>query len=416
MGVWPGLLGATPRVRTGEGAGWASVPEERRPALRVSPLRRAGLCPPPQGARSPAPRPPAPPGRCRSRWVPVCWVASVQTLQRSPDLKAWCQQPALFTGMRPELKTLLFFVFFPRGKGSLQRKYRGTQRVWYPGGKRGHAASSLQAGSPHGRRSLSPALQTRPLGSFHLSLARPEPGSSSRTHPGPIPGVRAPFPPHLGCEPLRQELPAGELRLVSLARCSAALATLADPIRCLLRDAKVGCEGRVSPVPRNLQSKQRGLPYHRENKGRSSGTASGRRSGSSGPGDARGGAGQRSLAAPEAVKAACGRSEVSLAGAVGRERCGAGEGAAGGQMTGPHVTSQERPRTSTLCLHGVRSKKPTPADAPYRPRSSASRRAYIKGAAGRLPAGGTREATRRQVRGGGQPRRASEGRGTSRPV
>ncbi|XP_054658901.1 apolipoprotein A-V isoform X2 [Grus americana] len=63
-------------------------------------------------------------------------------------------------------------------------------------------------------------------------------------------------------------------------------------------------------------------------------------------------------------------------------------------MTGPHVTSQERPWTSTLCLHGVRSKRPSPVDAPYRPCLSASRRLYIKCTTGRLPAGGTREASR----------------------
>lgn len=99
----------------------------------------------------------------------------------------------------------------------------------------------------------------------------------------------------------------------------------------------------------------------------------------------------------EGVKAARGCSEVRTARAVGWEQCGAGEGTAGGQMTGPHVTSQERPRTSTLCLHGVRSKKPTPADAPYRLSSSASRWTYIKAAAGGLPAAGAQEATRSQA-------------------
>ncbi|KAM6044707.1 LOW QUALITY PROTEIN: apolipoprotein A-V [Theristicus caerulescens] len=155
-------------------------------------------------------------------------------------------------------------------------------------------------------------------------------------------------------------------------------------------------EGRLRGQgwPRNPQSEQRGLPYRWENKGRSSGwPAAGQLHGRSLPGRCSG------RGSPEGVKAARGRSEVRPAGAVGRERRGAGEGAAGGQITGPHVSPQERPWTSTLCLHGVRSKKPTP-DAPYRPRSSASRRAYIKGAAGRLPAGGTREATRSQVRGG----------------
>lgn len=52
--------------------------------------------------------------------------------------------------------------------------------------------------------------------------------------------------------------------------CPAALhplATLAAPSHRLLHDAKVGCEGRVSLDPRNLQSKRRGLPYHWENKG-----------------------------------------------------------------------------------------------------------------------------------------------------
>lgn len=38
---------------------------------------------------------------------------------------------------------------------------------------------------------------------------------------------------------------------------------------------------------------------------------------------------------PEGVKAACGRSEVRLVWVVGWEQCGAGEGAAGSQMTSP---------------------------------------------------------------------------------
>lgn len=42
-------------------------------------------------------------------------------------------------------------------------------------------------------------------------------------------------------------------------------------------------------------------------------------------------------------------------------------GAAGSQVSGPQVTSPERARTSTLCLHGVRSKKPSRTKAALSP-------------------------------------------------
>lgn len=87
--------------------------------------------------------------------------------------------------------------------------------------------------------------------------------------PWPHPGGPGSLSPGLGCEPLCQEQPAGELQLVfpSPSCCSAPPATLAAPTHRLLCHAKVSGEGRVSLIPRNLQSKQRGLPYRWENKG-----------------------------------------------------------------------------------------------------------------------------------------------------
>ncbi|XP_014134186.2 apolipoprotein A-V isoform X1 [Falco cherrug] len=76
------------------------------------------------------------------------------------------------------------------------------------------------------------------------------------------------------------------------------------------------------------------------------------------------------------------------------------QGSGGGRRRGSRQSDDRSPRHlsgTSVDLHVVFTRsevqKPIPADAPYRLRSSTSCRLHIKGAAGWLPAGGTREVT-----------------------
>lgn len=219
-------------------------------------------------------------------------------------------------GMRPELKSLPFF--FPgeghqNAVGLVSRREAGLCSWQFarrqpmlscPGCRHGHCAHSTLP--RHGSTQAHPPAPT----------------------PAPSPGVRAPFPPIWAASPCARSCWPASCSWCPRPRPAALhpLATQAAPIHCLLCHAKVGCEGRVSLGPRNLQSKQRELPYRHENKGCSSGPASGSSGGRPLRGRCSGGAGERSRAAPRGLR-------LPVA-AAGSGRPGRWDGSSVGQAKG----------------------------------------------------------------------------------